>query len=106
MEQPLNEHYFLNRDTVDSLMNQYFELTNEENTWGKDRLTSVKLLSEVFNNYIDLAQETMNFTELDNLSKESQENFEKSLLKNLLFILRIIQNKNLPLTKLLKSLER
>ena len=105
MEQSLNEHYFLNKDTVNLLMSQYFELTNEENTWGKDRLTSVKLLSDVFNNYIDLAQETMNFTELDKLSKESQNNLEKSLLKNLLFILKIIQDKNLPLAKLLRSLE-
>ena len=99
------ESYTFQINQINTLMNNHFDLTNEDNTWSKERLTSIKLLSDVFNSYVDLAQDTMNFTELNNLTENQNKKFQKSLLKNLLFIFKIVQDKNISLNTILQSLE-
>ena len=95
--------YNFHIDEINKLMDENFVLTDQNNTWSKDRLASVKLLSEVFNTYIDLAEITMNFTELNKLTEDTQKNLEVNLFKNLLFIFKIIQDKDLSVSTLSES---
>jgi hypothetical protein len=82
--------YTIDKQLVTKVTEKIFNTSEHPEAWGKDRLISVKLLSEVFNSYLDVAEETLNFTQLDNLPKEKESDFKIAIAKNLLFTLKVI----------------
>ena len=88
MQEP--EYYKIKRETVKNIVDANFNTSLEAQRWGKDRLMSVTLLSETFNSYLDIAEETLNFTQMGNLSEEKKVTLKKAMAKNLLFIFETI----------------
>jgi hypothetical protein len=77
----------LESNYIDELVSCYFSSVHA--SWGDQKLLSVKLLAEIFNQYIDYAQKSKNFTDLTNVKNESD--FTLALASNLLFILHLMK---------------
>lgn len=98
------EYYTIKRETVKNIANSMFNTSSEAERWGKDRLMSVKLLSDTFNSYLDLAEQTLNFTQMESLSKEEQTTLKITVAKNLLFIFEIMDKNELSVPDALTAL--
>jgi hypothetical protein len=84
------------------LSQTYFE--ENESSWGKESLLSAVILGDIFNSYIDFAEQTDNFT---NFSEEisSDQPFKTALIKNLLFIYSILDKVGLDEIALYEALK-
>lgn len=98
------EYYNIKRETVKNLASSMFNTSPQAERWGKDRLMSVKLLSETFNSYLDVAEQTLNFTQMENLSEEKKTVLEVAMAKNLLFILEAIDKNESSIENTLATL--
>ena len=98
------EYYTIKRETVRNIANSMFNTSSEAERWGKDRLMSVKLLSDTFNSYLDVAEQTLNFTQMENLSEEKKIILKIAMAKNLLFILETMDKNQLSIPDALTAL--
>lgn len=98
------EKYIFDKPSLILLMEEHFNLSKNTDRWGKDRLASINLLSQVFNSYIDVAQETLNFTDFKSLSSSDETKFKKTIAKNLLFIFNVLQEKQITPDEALQAL--
>jgi hypothetical protein len=98
------EYYNIKRETVKNIANQMFNTSPEAERWGKDRLMSVKLLSDAFNSYLDVAEQTLNFTQMQNLSEEKKTVLKVAMAKNLLFILEAVDENELSIQDVFTAL--
>ncbi len=86
----------LESDYITQLTNNYFSSSSAEPSgWGEKKpdLISITSLAEIFNQYIDSAQESNNFKNLES-TKENKE-FLLALSHNLLFVLSFMKMNNL-----------
>jgi hypothetical protein len=91
----------LESDYIDKLASCYFSQNHNYGHWGDQKLLSVKLLAEIFNQYMDYAQKSKNFTEITNL--EGEADFTLALANNLLFILFIMKTNNVSYKDMLSK---
>lgn len=84
------------------LIKTYFQET--ESSWGKESLLSAITIGDIFNSYIDIAEQTDNFTNfLEETS--SDQPFKTALIKNLLFIYSILDKVGLDENALYEALK-
>lgn len=98
------EYYTIKRETVKNIANSMFNTSSQAERWGKSRLLSVKLLSDVFNSYLDIAEETLNFTRMEDLPEEKEAILKIAMAKNLLFILETMDKNELSIPDALTAL--
>jgi|11BtaG_2_1085332.scaffolds.fasta_scaffold00001_44 hypothetical protein len=97
--------YTIDKELVETLVNDNYNNSSSPTRYGKTRLISTQLLSKVFNAYLDIAEKSCNFTELDNLSDEEERTFNKAIAKNFLFILSLIHANDSSVEDVLKSVD-
>ena len=90
-----NQNNF-NIDYINQLIENYYDDNLDTKGWkDKDTLRCITVLSDIFNSYLDVAQQTINFSQTLPTDSSEKEKLTITLAKNLLFITQLIQKEKI-----------
>ena len=100
-----NQNNF-NIDYINQLIDNYYDDNLDTKGWkNKDTLRCITVLSDIFNSYLDVAQQTINFSQTLPTDSSEKEKLTITLAKNLLFITQLIQKEKITPEALFNSLK-
>ena len=101
-----NQNNF-NIDYINQLIDNYYDDNLDTKGWkNKDTLRCITVLSDIFNSYLDAAQQTINFSQTLPTDSSEKEELTITLAKNLLFITQLAQKENITPETLFSSLKK